>query len=92
VSVAALTSESHPAQNEENAEQAIFAVYCMLGDWLLADYWLSQHRKLINFDFQLFNYCESIDQVNTSCAFVVSLTRTSGSGICRKATTRSARA
>ena len=50
-------------QNEENAEQAIFAVYCMLGDWLLADYWLSQYRKLINFDFQLVNFCESIEQV-----------------------------
>ena len=58
----------HQSQFEENAEQAVFAVYCMLGDWTLAEYWLSQHRKVINFDFQLFNFCESIEQVRLSLA------------------------
>ena len=50
-------------QTEENPEQAIFAVYCMIGDWLLAEFWLSQFRKCINFDFQLHNYCDTIEQV-----------------------------
>eukprot|EP00051_Salpingoeca_urceolata_P014869 m.189688 g.189688 ORF g.189688 m.189688 type:complete len:856 (+) comp18214_c1_seq1:232-2799(+) len=46
----------------ENAEEAIFAVLCMIGDWALVDKWLSQSSKHIRFDFQLHNFCERIEQ------------------------------
>lgn len=48
----------------ETPEEAIFGVFCMLGDCVLADKWLSQWSKHIRFDFQLMNYCERIVEVS----------------------------
>lgn len=39
------------------------AVLCLIGDITLADKWLTQFSRSIRFDFQLYNFCECIEQV-----------------------------
>lgn len=47
-----------------NAEEAILGVICLTGDWFLAEVWLAQPRaKRICVDFQLYNYCDVIEEV-----------------------------
>lgn len=49
----------------ENPEEAVFGVLCLLGDCVLADKWLSQWSKAIQFDFQIVNYAERIEEVSS---------------------------
>jgi hypothetical protein len=45
----------------ETPEEAVFGVYLMLGDLRLADAWLAQWARAIRFDFQLHNFCDTIE-------------------------------